>query len=483
MKRPSAGWWPLSKSEAGDLALLSATEQRRLAAAGEVSARDLVAAALARVEALGPQLNAVITLNPQALSDAEALDAARARGEEPGLLHGLPVGIKDVTEVGGLRTTYGSPLYADHVPAEDALVVERLRAAGAVILGKTNTPEFATGGNTFNEVFGRTRNPWNPELPAGGSTGGGAAALMTGQIALAEGTDLGGSLRIPAAFCGTVGLRPSPGFVPTWPSSFLWDSYQVTGGMARSAEDLALMLQAVAGPSEKSPMHQPWAGRDLIAAVARAEKDLEGMRFAFVADPVGIGIDAEVERVCREAAFALREAGATVEEIELDLRYAWDPFLALRGFWMLAQQHHRLENLEKMGANLAGNIKRGLETATEALGKAEQVRSQLWNEFRAFFERWDLLLCPTLAVPPFPVEENYPASVGGKKMATYIDWVATTFVLSLTGLPAGSVPAGLDKNRLPCGLQVLGPAFGEERVLQAEHLVQKLRPIGWPPGI
>lgn len=465
----------------GDLALLPAVEQRRRVGAGEVSARDLVAAALARVERLGPTLNAVITLNPRAMDDAQELDEKAARGEKLGLLHGLPVGIKDVTEVGGLRTTYGSPLYAENVPEEDALVVARLRAAGAVILGKTNTPEFATGGNTFNEVFGRTRNPWNPEKSAGGSTGGGAAALATGQIALAEGTDLGGSLRIPAAFCGVVGLRPSPGFVPTWPSSFLWDSYQVTGGMARSAEDLALMLQAVAGPSDQSPMHQPWAGRDLPAAVARAEQDLKGKKLAFCADPVGIGIDAEVEKNCREAAFALREAGAEVEEIKLDLRYAWDPFLALRGFWMLAQQHHRLEHLEKMGANLAGNIRRGQATATEALGHAEQIRTRLWSEFRSFFQKWDLLLCPTLAVPPFPVEENYPATVAGKPMATYIDWVATTFVLSMTGLPAGSVPAGLDANGLPSGLQVLGPAFGEERVLQAEHLVQRLRPLGWPP--
>lgn len=468
---------------ADDLALLPAVEQRRRAGAGEVSARDLVAAALARVERLGPKLNAVVTLNPRALEDARELDEKAARGETLGLLHGLPVGIKDVTEVGGLRTTYGSPLYADHVPGEDALVVERLRAAGAVILGKTNTPEFATGGNTFNEVFGRTRNPWNPEKSAGGSTGGGAAALATGQIALAEGTDLGGSLRIPAAFCGVVGLRPSPGFVPTWPSSFLWDSYQVTGGMARSAEDLALMLQAVAGPSEKSPMHQPWAGRDLPAAVARAEQDLRGKRLAFCADPVGIGIDPEVEKNCRAAAFALREAGVEVEEIELDLRYAWDPFLALRGFWMLAQQHHRLEDLEKMGANLAGNIRRGQATATEALGQAEQVRTRLWSDFHSFFKKWDLFLCPTLAVPAFPVEENYPATVAGKPMNTYIDWVATTFVLSMTGLPAGSVPAGLDANGLPSGLQILGPAFGEEKVLQAEHLVQHLRPLGRPPVI
>lgn len=460
-----------------DLALLPASEQRRLVGLGEVSATDLTQAALDRVTAFNDKLNAIVTLNPRAMDDARELDLWAQAGNPLGPLHGLPVGIKDVTEVAGLRTTYGSPLFANFTPEEDALVVERLRAAGAVILGKTNTPEFATGGNTFNEVFGRTRNPWHLERSAGGSTGGGAAAVRTGLIALAEGTDLGGSLRIPAAFCGVVGLRPSPGLVPTYPSSFLWDSYQVTGGMARHASDLALMLQAVSGPSPKSPMHQPMTGRNFPAAVGSAEQDLQGRRFAYCRDPVGIGIDGEVEDVCRRAAFSLVAAGAKVDEIDLDLRFAWQPFLALRGFWMLAQQHHRLALIDAMGPNLAGNIRRGLETPTAALGHAEQVRTRLWNDFRQFFLRYDYLLCPTLAVPPFPVVENYPATVGGKEMATYIDWVATTFVLSLTGLPVGSVPAGLDSMGLPCGLQILGPPLGEERVLQAQHLIERLNPL------
>src|SRR5688572_25997022 len=224
---------------------LPATALHALLQEGEVSATELTRAVLERVDLVSARLNAIVTLNPRALDDAVALDQRRARGEDVGSLFGVPVGIKDVTPVAGLRTTFGSPMYRNHVPTEDALIVQRLRAAGAIIIGKTNTPEFAAGGNTFNEVFGRTRNPWNLERSAGGSTGGGAAALATGMIALAEGTDLGGSLRIPASFCGVVGLRPSPGLVPTWPSDYVWDTLQVTGPMARSAEDVALILQAV----------------------------------------------------------------------------------------------------------------------------------------------------------------------------------------------------------------------------------------------
>src|ERR1043166_7863106 len=246
------------------MTLRSATETAEQIARGSLSAESVVAAAIERIERLNPALNAVVTLNPRAMDDARALDRQIEAGENPGPLAGVPVGIKDVTQVAGLRTTFGSPLYRDHVPDEDALVVQRLRAAGAIILGKTNTPEFAAGGNTWNDVFGRTRNPWNPAKSAGGSTGGGAVALATGMIALAEGTDLGGSLRIPASFCGVVGLRPSPGLVPTHPADWVWDTLQVTGPMARTAEDVALMLQAIAGPSPYAPLRQPMEGRDFV---------------------------------------------------------------------------------------------------------------------------------------------------------------------------------------------------------------------------
>ncbi len=278
----------------------SASEIRRLVATREVSVREVVAASLARVDARNPELNAIVTLNLRALEDADALDARIAKGEDPGLLCGLTAGIKDVTPVEGLRTTYGSTMYAGHIAPEDALVVCRLRAAGAVILGKTNCPEFAAGGNTFNDVFGRTRNPWDPSKSAGGSTGGGAAALASGMIALAEGTDLGGSLRIPASFCGVVGLRPSVGLVPTHPTDWVWDTLQVTGPMARTVQDVALMLQAVAGPSECSPHAQPSAGRDFVGAVARGAP--RGLRIAYCPDIAGIGVESSIEQSCRQAA-------------------------------------------------------------------------------------------------------------------------------------------------------------------------------------
>ncbi len=451
---------------------------RDLVASKKISAREVLAAARERAALVNPALNAIVTFNDRAEAEAQAVDDAIARGERPGLLCGLPVGIKDVTPVAGVRTTHGSPIYADHVPDEDALVVKRLRAAGAVILGKTNCPEFAAGGNTFNEVFGRTRNPWNPERSAGGSTGGGAAALATGMIALAEGTDLGGSLRIPASFCGQVGLRPSVGLVPTVPSDWVWDTLQVTGPMARTAGDVALMLEAIAGQGPEAPLGQLASGRDFRAA-ARAGIQ-RGLRVAYVADPARIGVDDEIDRVCREAAFGLREAGAVVEEIDLDLAFAREAFLALRGLWFATWMHDRLDRKDQFGTNVANNVKSGLETPIARIAAAEADRGRLWRLCRDLFARVDVVVTPTMAVPPFPVEQNYPETIAGKPMATYVDWIAPTFVWSLTGLPVGSVPAGRDAAGLPVGLQIVGPSMGEERVLAVAGGVERQRPIGAP---
>ncbi len=476
--RPDRSEASRGAAEGEDLLRLPAVALRRRVAEGDLSPVELVEAALARVDRCDPTVNAVVTRNGRALEAARRIEADLARGEPPGPLCGLPVGIKDVTPVAGLRTTYGCPVYADHVPDRDALVVRRLREAGAVVLGKTNTPEFAAGGNTFNDVFGPTRNPWNPERSAGGSTGGGAAGLATGMIALAEGTDLGGSLRIPASFCGVVGLRPSPGLVPTWPSDHLWDDLQVTGGMGRTAADVALFLQAAAGPSPLSPMRQPVAGRDFVGAV---EAGPEGrLQLAYAPDPAGIGVDRDVERACREAAEALATDGHEVEELALDLSFGREPFLALRGLWMLAHHRERLHLLDRFGPNLAGNIRAGLEVTTEELGAAEQARGRMWERFRALFERFDHLLTPCMAVPPFPVERNYPETIAGRPMETYVDWIAPTFLLSLTGLPVGSVPCGLDGDGLPVGLQVVGRPWGEEAVLALCAAVQAIRPVGLP---
>jgi len=412
------------------------------------------------------------------MDQARDLEALLASGGEAGPLAGIPVGIKDVTPVRGLRHTFGSPLYADHVARVDAVVVQRIRDAGGIILGKTNTPEFATGGNTVNEVFGATLNPWDTTRSAGGSTGGGAAALATGMIGLAEGTDLGGSLRIPAAFCGVVGLRPTPGLIPTWPSDYPWDTMQVTGLMARRAEDLAVALQAVAGPSPLAPVGQFVDLRDFAEMVS--SRPVDGMRLAYCPDIAGIGVDSGVDSVCRAAVQALADAGARVEEIDLDLSYARDAFLALRGHWMVSQQLGRLDRAAEFGDKLRSNVEAGLAIDPRDLAEAEAVRGRVWDQFRALLQTFDHLLTPTMAIAPFPVEQNYPETIAGKPMETYIDWVAPTFLLSLTGLPIASVPAGVGADGLPVGLQIVGAPAAEGQVLAAAARLQELRPLPQP---
>jgi amidase len=457
---------------------LSAAETARKVRAGEISPVEVVLDAVARVERLNPVLNAIVTLNPAALDEARALERRIRDGEDPGPLAGLPVGIKDVTPVAELRHTYGSPLYAANVATTDAEVVRRLRAAGAVILGKTNTPEFAAGGNTWNDVFGRTRNPWNTALSAGGSTGGGGCALATGMIALAEGTDLGGSLRIPASFCGVLGIRPSVGLVPTYPAGWTWDTLQVTGPMARTAEDLGLALQAMAGPGAWAPLGQRMEGRDFPKAAREGPR--KGTRVAYCRDIAGIGIDPGVERVCEAAVGRLAAGGIEVEEIAFDLSFARDAFLALRGLWFVTWMYDDLDRAEQLGVNVRNNIRAGLEISMRQIAAAERTRAAVWHRFRALFAGVDHLLTPTMAVPPFPVEQNYPEAIAGKPMSTYVDWIAPTFLLSLTGLPVASVPCGRDDHGLPVGMQIVGRPLGEEAVLALAGRLQDCCPIGLP---
>jgi amidase len=461
-------------------AALTATEIAARVRSKEISVREIVEHSLRVVADLNGAINAICTLcADQARAAARDLDARIARGDDPGPLAGVPVGIKDVTPVAGVRTTYGSQLYADNVASGDALVVARLKKAGAILIGKTNTPEFATGGNTFNEVFGRTRNPWNTSLTAGGSTGGGAAALASGMIALAEGTDLGGSLRIPASFCGVVGLRPSPGLVPTVPTPLPWDDMQVTGAMARSAEDLALFLQAVAGASPLAPLSQPTKGRNFVAAVKQAR--LDGLKIAYSADITGVGVDHSVQEVCRAAIARVAEEGARIEEIDFSLAEFRQAFQDLRGLWMVGWQDKDLHRIDRMGENLRNNVNYGLSLNARQLAAATRARGEAWHKMRGFFSRYDVLLTPTVAVPPFSADVNYPAEIGGKPAKTYVDWLVATFLVSLTGLPAASVPCGLTAERSPVGMQIVGPQFGEERVLGVARCVTEIVPIGKPP--
>jgi amidase len=459
---------------------LGAGELRRAVASRELSPREVVAAVREQVERYNGRINALCTLSETLPAEAAELEARLAAGEPPGALCGVPVGIKDTTEVGGLRTTYGSPLFADHVPERDALVVSRMRRAGALVVGKTNTPELAAGGNTFNELFGRTRNPWDLQLSAGGSTGGGAAALAAGMIALAEGTDLGGSLRMPASFCGVVGLRPTPGLVPTHPSRLFCDTLSVTGPMARNTADVALLLTVMAGPAPEVVVAECAEGRDFFAAVARGPH--AGCRLAYCPDLAGIGIDPRVERVCREAVSTLAaDGGVEVEEVTIELAGAREAFLTLRGLWMVTAHRELLDRLAELGPSVRGNIEAGLRLDPLDVARAEGLRCDVRRELLAVLSRYDQLLTPTMAVPPFPVEEDFPRTVGGRAMETYIDWFAPTFVLSLTALPVASVPCGLDEEGLPVGLQVVGRPRSEEEVLALCAQVEALCAVGRPP--
>jgi amidase len=452
----------------------SACELASLIASKAVSPVEVLDAHLAVIARVNPKLNAIVTLvEDGARALAKQAEAAVQRGDALGVLHGLPIAIKDITPTADIRTTYGSPRFKDHVPTEDAEVVRRLKSAGAVVLGKTNTPEFAAGANTFNDVFGVTRNPWNPALSPSGSSGGSAVAVATGMVPLAQGTDFGCSIRMPASFNGIVGIRPTPGLTPNYPMPLAWDPGQVHGPLARTAEDAALMLDAIVGYSRLSPISvaPPWASARTIVANAL---DLNGLRIAYVSDISGIGVDPEIDAVCRSCALSMVDAGATVEEIAFDIADGKEPYQAWRGLWMVGQQYANLDQLEDFGVNLKGNVKAGLKITALDFAASEQKRAELFLRFAKFFESFDLLITPQSPVKQFPVEMNFPTEISGKRLDNYTD------LITLMSLPGGAVPAGLTSDGLPVGIQIVGPRFEEPLILSAMKIVQQLHPVGWP---
>jgi amidase len=460
-----------------DLSRLSAVELRELVRTRKASPVEILDAHLAAIGRLNPKFNAIVTL-VEDQARAAAKQAADSNGT--GLpLHGLPVVIKDVTLTKGIRTTFGSPLYKDFVPYEDAAAVERLRKAGAIILGKTNTPEFATGANTVNELFGATRNPWNPALSPAGSSGGSAVAVAAGMVPLAQGTDFGCSIRIPAAFCGIVGVRTTGGLIPNRGMRLPWDGGQVHGPLARSAEDAALMLDGMVGLDPLWPISAapPW--RSALEIVQRME-NAKGLRIAYVPDIAGFGVDREIEEISRRAVQRLEKDGAIVEVIDFSAADGFNAYKVLRGEWMVGQQLQRIEMLDKFGPNLAGNVRDGLKLTVRDTAAAENLRETVWKRFCDLFGRYDFLVTPAAPVPPYPIEKNYPDEVGGHKLDNYIDWIAPAFLVTLVGFPAGSVPAGLTAAKLPVGLQIVGPRFSEPQILGLSKLVQRNNPVGWP---
>jgi amidase len=452
-----------------DLCFTPATELQRLFRSRKTSPLEVMQAVLARVDAVNPTVNACVTVaREQALKAAKAATAAlKRKGGKPGPLHGVPVSIKDLTPTKGIRTTWGSKIFEHHVPDEDALVVERLKAAGAIVFAKTNTPEFGAGGNTFNAVFGATRNPWNTAVTCGGSSGGAAVALATGMGPIAQGSDLGGSLRTPAAFCGVVGFRTTPGLVPMHPTILGWDTLGVSGPMARTVGDVALMLSAIAGPDDRSPLSYDVDTGAFLRAVKTPS--VKGWRVAWTPDLNGlIPVDAEVARVAEGATRVFRSLGAKVEAACCDFSEVNDIVLGTRGLTMVANHADKLPQWkEQMQKGLVWNIEQGLALTPRDIAKAQTLRTRLWQRVRAFMETRDLLILPTVAVPPFPVEQPYPTEINGKPLDNYTQWFFLTYGITVTGLPVISVPCGFTKSGLPVGLQIVGRRRQEAMVLRA----------------
>ncbi|MGY1770135.1 amidase [Blastococcus sp. SYSU D00813] len=458
-----------------DLCLRPATELAALLRAREVSARELLEAHLARIERVDGELNAIVTLDPEgARAAADVADAGLAAGDPVGPLHGLPVAHKDTHATGGMRTTWGSPLHADHVPAADELVVERLRRAGAIRVGKTNTPEFAAGSHTFNTLFGATHNPYRHGLSAGGSSGGAAAALAAGLVPVAEGSDMGGSLRNPAAFCGVAGLRPTPGRVPTWPAPMAWSQLSVQGPMGRTVGDVALTLSAIAGPDPRVPISLDGPGAGFAAPLP---EELAGLRVAWAPDLGGrVAVDPVVRAALAPAVRLFEGLGATVEEACPDLGGADDVFGTLRA-WLFEAAYGELgrRSPDLVKEAIRWNAEQGARLTGADLARAEQEHTRLYERVVGFFERYDVLLAPTTQVLPFPVEQEYPTEIDGVELTNYLEWMRSCTLITPTGCPALSVPAGLTPDGLPVGLQVVGPPRADRRVLEVGHAFERAR--------
>ncbi|WP_344425043.1 amidase [Pseudonocardia ailaonensis] len=461
-----------------DPTLWTALEMAAALRRKDISARELVTAHLERIDAVNPSVNAVVTLvSERALDEAAAADARLAAGEFVGPLHGLPVAHKDTHQTGGIRTTRGSPVFADDVPAEDELVVARMRAAGAITIGKTNVPEFGAGSHTFNPLFGPTRNPYDLSRSAGGSSGGAAAALATGMHPIADGSDMGGSLRNPASFCNVVGLRPAPGRVPSYPSEAAYSPLTVQGPLARTVGDVALLLSVQAGPDPRSPISIDVPGSVFATPL---DGSVAGLRVAWSPDLGGsIPVDAAVTAALEPQVRVFEQLGAQVERADPDLRGADEVFRTLRA-WSMAMSlgpvltRHR----DRVKATLAGNIEEGRRLSGSDVARAEILHSALFQRMREFFDRYDLLLLPVSQLPPFPVEMEYPTEIAGVAQSSYIDWMRSAYLISAFGHPAMSVPAGFTPDGLPIGLQMVGAHRGELALLRAGHAFEQATRVG-----
>jgi amidase len=454
-----------------ELCSLSARKLSRALAGKQASAREVLAAYLARIDAVNPVINAIVSIDAEAAyAQADAVDSARAKGAALSPYAGMPIAIKDTNATKGLRTTQGSRIYADHIPATDSWSAERMRGHGLVILGKTNVPEFAMGSHTFNDIFGVTRNPWNLGLSAGGSSGGAAAAVASSMLPFADGSDLGGSLRNPANFCGVVGLRPSPGTVPSGPGqNDLWFPYAVQGPIARSACDAAFLLQAQSGLDIRDPI----SNRPAPDWPATLDRDFRGTRVAWSPSLGGLPVEPAVADALAASLARFEALGCRIEQVDPDLAEADEAFHVLRAASMgnklgpLLAQHR-----DKMKDAAIWNIEAGLALTIEQLYEAKRKAARVFHRMRTLMETYDFLLCPASQVLPFDSKLEYPASIGGEVFDNYLGWMKLVSRITMTLHPAVSAPVAFTPDGLPVGMQIVGRYRDELGVLQLCHAVE-----------
>lgn len=460
------------QAQTSSICFLSAVEMAKLIRAKKLSAREALAEHLKQIERVNPRVNAIVTLVPEMAQAAAAkADEMQARKEKLGPLHGLPVAHKDLVETRGIRTTFGSPLYRDYVPVADDLIVERLHRAGAITIGKTNTPEFGSGSQTFNTVFGATRNPYDLTKTCGGSSGGAAVALACGLVPVADGSDTGGSLRNPAAFCNVVGFRPTPGRVPNPKAAFGWFTLSTSGCLGRSVADLALGLSAVAGPDPRAPLSIDEPGELFARPLNRSFK---GTRVAWFKNLGGVPFDSRVRAVVDGQRKTFESLGCIVEDAEPDFAPAEVAFRILRA-WNTANQYgaRYRANPAAFKDVLAGEIEEGFRSTGPDVARAETAHGQVWRGFQAFLEKYEYFVLPTTQVPPFDVETPYPKELAGVKFDSYIDWMKSCWYISAVGNPAASVPGGFTPEGLPVGVQIVGRNKADFSVLQLAHAFEE----------
>ena len=451
-----------------DLCFTPAKKLAQMLRARKVSATEVTKAFIAQVERLNPRVNAIVTFLPEeALKQAKALDKKRSRT----LFGGLPIAYKDLVPTKGIRTTWGSRVYANHVPQEDHAIVERLSAAGLITLGKTNTPEFGAGSQTFNVVFGATRNPYDLTKTCGGSSGGAGAAVACGMLPFADGSDLAASLRNPGNYCNVVGFRPTPGRVPNWPAANGWDTLSVIGPMARTVDDCAFLLSAMAGPDPRAPTSISEPGSVFAKPLKRSFKKV---RIAWSKDLGGLPMDPRVTRVLEAQRKIFSGLGCVVEEAEPDFTGATEAFETLRAVGFLNKYGALLrDHRNKLKNTVVWNIEEGLKRTAEQVARAETLRSTLFHRMRTFLEKHDFLVCPVNQLPPFPVAEEWPHEIAGVRMTNYLDWMKSCYYITITSHPAISVPAGFAEGNLPVGIQIVGRYRDDFGVLQLAHAFEQ----------